>query len=76
MPRPDLFNGNCIRVLLEDPRSPFLERDLRQLRTKLIRAEAAALMASVRHAVTRGLKRMAGRPARGPARPAPRAVAT
>jgi len=69
MPRPDLFDDDRVRGLLQDPRSPFLGRDLRELRARLVRAEAAALMALMRHAVGRGVKRMAGRPA-------PRAVST
>ena len=56
MPRPDLSDSDHPRGLLDDPRSPFLERDLRQLRSRFMQAAAAELVASARSALVRALK--------------------
>ena len=65
MRRRDLSNSDHLGGILNDRRSPFFERDLRQLRTKLVRADAAELVCSARCALSRSLKRMAVRLARG-----------
>jgi hypothetical protein len=40
-----------LHTLMEDPHTPFQERDLRELRSRLVRQEAAHLMSAARQAL-------------------------
>jgi hypothetical protein len=59
MPTSHRTELEILRRLIDDPRGPFFERDLREVRSALVRRETAHVLGAAREALADGVARFA-----------------